>query len=301
MQLLSNKNTGDTLTAAEWNQPMKEIENVITRNGGVLSGADLTQLTTGIERFASKATLKDVTGTTNAIVLTTPPPFTAETSLYQGLRIRFRLAASVVAGPVTINLDSLGVITVEMDSTKAAPQVGIDLQINTVYEAYYNVSTARWYVEGTGGGSSSSFTGVLASDLIITVATATTIPEFSGFQLAANSAYSIEMMLASSITGASKFVDIDHQGPTGYFTAAQTATQAAGATPSIIRGGISPGTPVIFASEPSAAYLTTSLTGYIRTAGTTGALTTTFQLATLVGPDTATFRAGSWIKLKKVS
>jgi len=52
MEQLDNKLTGDTLSAAEWNQVPAEIQNLITAFGIALSSGDLNQMRKALADFA---------------------------------------------------------------------------------------------------------------------------------------------------------------------------------------------------------------------------------------------------------
>ena len=50
MKELSNKQTGDRLQASEFDQPMKELENIIESTGVILTESSLDQVNTAISR-----------------------------------------------------------------------------------------------------------------------------------------------------------------------------------------------------------------------------------------------------------
>ncbi len=108
MQKLSDKITGSTLTAAEWDELAKELENIIENLGQVLSGGDLNQLGKAIAGYVANGEFYTDSGSATAYVLTviglkqTAPAYT------DGFRAVFR-ADNTNTGASTVNVASLGV------------------------------------------------------------------------------------------------------------------------------------------------------------------------------------------------
>lgn len=70
MQLLNDKVTGSTLLASEWNQPMTELQNIITQSGQLLSSGDLNQLGKGIAQYVANGNYYvDIGGVNNVTLL----------------------------------------------------------------------------------------------------------------------------------------------------------------------------------------------------------------------------------------
>lgn len=109
MQILDNKITGNQLTAAEWNQPMSELQNVIEAFGFTLNGADVTQVLQALSVLNARQGYYVIDGssTANSWVLdTTWGPF-VPTALTDGLQVRF-VAPNDNAGPsLTITVGGL--------------------------------------------------------------------------------------------------------------------------------------------------------------------------------------------------
>lgn len=108
MQDLNDKATGNTLTAAEWNEVPSEIQNIIEGLGITLSGADLNQLGKGIAGYVANGNFYTDSGAADAYVLTkigakqTLPEYT------DGMIVEF-LAGNDNTGASTINVAGLGV------------------------------------------------------------------------------------------------------------------------------------------------------------------------------------------------
>jgi len=109
MQDLNDKVTGNTLTAAEWNEIPSELQNVITALGQTLSGADFNQLGKAIAGYAANGTFYTDGGAADAYVLTAigtgkqAPP-----SYIDGMLAAF-LVTNTNTGASTVNVASLGV------------------------------------------------------------------------------------------------------------------------------------------------------------------------------------------------
>ncbi len=151
MQSLTGKNTGDFLTADEWNQLPQEVQNVITNAGQTLTNADLNQLGRAIAAYVANGSFFNDTGAANAHVLT--PIGTNQTGIAyaNGDTVRFVPANANTSTTVTINVNGLGVANlVNADGT--GPVIG---QLNTqdIVEAYYDLANTRFVIIAGGGGA----------------------------------------------------------------------------------------------------------------------------------------------------
>jgi len=101
----ANKNTGDTLTAAEWNQT-GSLNNFIQSTGQTLSTADLNQSAKAAAQYGSGNYFTD-SGVANAYLLSPIGSMQSAAAYFDGMEIRFR-AANASSGASTINVNSLG-------------------------------------------------------------------------------------------------------------------------------------------------------------------------------------------------
>lgn len=102
----ASKNTGDTLTAAEWNQT-GSLNNLIQSTGQTLSTADLNQSGKAAAQYGSGNFFTD-SGAANAYDLSPIGSMQSATAYFDGMEIRFR-AANASSTASTINVNSLGV------------------------------------------------------------------------------------------------------------------------------------------------------------------------------------------------
>ena len=117
MEDLNDKVTGNTWSAAESNQPMSELQNVITSNGQSLTNADLNQLGKAIANYVASGDEYTDSGSANAIVLNVLTGLQGPSTYFNRQKVGFRKAATNT-GPVTINVNGLGVLDVK-DQTGA--------------------------------------------------------------------------------------------------------------------------------------------------------------------------------------
>lgn len=94
MQDLDGKITGNTLGASEWNEPMTELQNIITQSGQALSGGDLNQVGKGIAKLGSGGDFGTDSGSANLVTLTQAIGMQVPTALFTGMTIRFYALAS---------------------------------------------------------------------------------------------------------------------------------------------------------------------------------------------------------------
>ena len=106
--LIVDKNTGDELTAAEFNQIPDELEKVITDSGQAPSAADVEQVTKAIYRLASEASWYTDSGVANAYVLTSAGGVTNLPGNFDGKLLRFT-PNNTNTGPSTVNPNGDGV------------------------------------------------------------------------------------------------------------------------------------------------------------------------------------------------
>ena len=137
MQVLNTKATGDTLPASEWNQPMSELQNVITALGQSLTDSDLNQLGKAIAGYVGSGDAYIDGGSANAVTLSPITGLVAPPQYTDRMRVRYR-KASTNTGAVTINVAGIG-------SLKLLDQFGADLLsgdlVNGVdYDAFYDLT-----------------------------------------------------------------------------------------------------------------------------------------------------------------
>lgn len=122
MQDLNDKITGNTLTAAEWNEVPSELQNVIEALGITLSGADLNQLGKAIAGYVANGNYYTDGGAADAYVLSTIGSKQSPTAYTDGMSVLFRPVANNT-GACTVNVAGLGVKSVKT-SAGADPAAG---------------------------------------------------------------------------------------------------------------------------------------------------------------------------------
>jgi hypothetical protein len=161
MDDLSTKSTGSLLTAIEWNEVPKEIQNVITSAGETLSGSDLHQLSKAVQTYASDGDFYTGAGTANAITLTTVSPRQSPSTITNGMRVRW-VAAATNTGATTLNLSGISTKNLKLPGAFALP-AGM-IKVGNSYEAIYHSSGDFWELQDS-----------LSNKLDINNAAATTI------------------------------------------------------------------------------------------------------------------------------
>ncbi len=141
MELLNDKNTGDSLTAAEWNQVPSELQNVITQTGQALTAADLNQLGKGIAQYVSNGDFYTDSGAANAYVLTQIGSKQASTAYVDGMRIRF-LPGNVNTSASTVNVATLGVKSIVNFNGNA--MTGGELPAGEPARAFFDLANDRF-------------------------------------------------------------------------------------------------------------------------------------------------------------
>jgi hypothetical protein len=106
VQELSDKILGGNLTADEWNEVAKELENLITDTGNSLSDLDLDQIGKAIAGMVAASDYYTAGGTANALTATKigakqAPRTGALDAVHDGLRVRLRPGA-VNTGAATL-------------------------------------------------------------------------------------------------------------------------------------------------------------------------------------------------------
>jgi hypothetical protein len=157
MQSLIGKITGDSLTAAEWNQLPTEVQNVITGLGISLSSGDLNQLGKAIAGYVANGEFYTDSGAADAYVLSAIGSKQAPPAYTDGMRVRFAPANSNT-GASTVNVAGLGVKSIKT-AAGADPAAGI-LQASTWIQVVYD-NAAGYFVIDTVGQSQYSADPIL--------------------------------------------------------------------------------------------------------------------------------------------
>lgn len=136
MQNIPTKNTGDSLTAAEFNQIPDELENAITDTGQSLSGGDLFQLSKAIANMVASGDFYTDSGAADAYVLGTIGSKKGPTLYATGTRVRF-VVGNTNTGASTANINALGVKSITLDG---AALIGSELVAGRIVELRYDSS-----------------------------------------------------------------------------------------------------------------------------------------------------------------
>ena len=137
---LSDKITGGTLTAVEWSNHSKELENVITKTGGTLNNSD-DSLVKAIDSIA-KTSLYTDSGGVNSVVLTrTLTGVTTIETLFNGMSIFFT-PNNINTGASTLNINGLGNKPLIFNGS---PLTANFLNPNNMYIAHYNGTSFEMY------------------------------------------------------------------------------------------------------------------------------------------------------------
>lgn len=107
MELLSNKNEGETLRVGEWSQAAKEIESVITVNGQALSSGDLDQLGQSISEYVAVSSFYTSSSGPVNYIATPIGSFQAPQAYSIGMTVRIRPNQDNT-GAATIDVNGLG-------------------------------------------------------------------------------------------------------------------------------------------------------------------------------------------------
>jgi len=109
MQDLNDKNTGNSLSANEWNQQPTELQNIIEQRGITLSGLDLNQVGKAIAGYAANGSFFTDSGAANNYVLTPISLIQAPPNYRDGDEIVFLPANNSTGLPCTVNRAGAGV------------------------------------------------------------------------------------------------------------------------------------------------------------------------------------------------
>jgi hypothetical protein len=166
MQNIPTKNTGDSLTAAEFNDIPDELENAITSAGITLSGADVTQLAKAIAHYVGNSSFYTDTGVADAYVATVIGTNKAPPAYVDGMVVEFKIG-NTNTGASTINVDGLGVKNIT--GTAAAG----DLTAGNFIKLRFNIGSGEFDILVNGAFDVSKFlrndqSGILTGDLVVT-------------------------------------------------------------------------------------------------------------------------------------
>jgi hypothetical protein len=125
MKEISNKVLGGgggtgVLTAVDWNEVPKELENIIEAHGLTLSSGDLNQLGKAIASYVGGGDFYTDSGAADAYVLGIVGSNQAPEQLADGLRIRF-VPGSTNTGASTVNQAGLGVKDIRTSDGSVLP------------------------------------------------------------------------------------------------------------------------------------------------------------------------------------
>lgn len=144
MQDLNDKVTGNSLTAAEWNQVPSEIQNVIEGLGITLSGGDLNQLGKAIAGYVANGQFYVDSGAADAYVLAPVGSKQAPPAYTDGFKIAF-LATNVNTGASTVNVGGLGVKNITDRYGNAL--LNGDVPTSIISTAYYDASAGEFVLD----------------------------------------------------------------------------------------------------------------------------------------------------------
>lgn len=188
MQNIATKGTGDSLTAAEWNQVPDELENAITDSGQVLSGADLYQVSKSMATYAAGGAYYTDSGAADAYVLSTVGSKRAPTAYFDGMEIEF-IAGNPNTGASTVNVAALGVVDIKTVAGAALPADAI--QATTITKAVYNAAAGDFFLTSSADNttyddSADPFTGTTVQAMIANLASYSTSLAASGYTVLPN-------------------------------------------------------------------------------------------------------------------
>lgn len=161
-----SKNTGDSLSATEFNQIPSELENLITKAGITPSAADLFQLVKGVGNLAQTADFVVDSGAANAYVLSAINPRPGATQLQDGMRFRF-LPGNSSTGASTANGIGTGSKAIKRGGPTGLDTQAGDITLALMTEIVYDLAHDVYYIPsayiasggGGGGGGTSKRVG----------------------------------------------------------------------------------------------------------------------------------------------
>lgn len=143
MQDLNDKITGNTLTAAEWNEVPSELQNIIENLGQTLSGADLNQVGKGIAGYVANGIFYTDSGIEDSYVLSVIGLKQIAPDYTNGFEISF-IPGNTNTGASIINVAGLGVKDLK-DATGADLAAGI-LPTTFPINAYFNLAADEFRI-----------------------------------------------------------------------------------------------------------------------------------------------------------
>jgi len=129
--------TGDTLTAAQFIQPMSEVQNIIEDLGITLSAGDLNQLGKAIAGYVANSTFYTDSGIANAYVLTKIGSKQTATAYTDGFFVSF-IAGNVNSSTSTVNVAGLGVKNIVLPGGVALAAGDISGRIEISFDSANN-------------------------------------------------------------------------------------------------------------------------------------------------------------------
>ena len=134
MQDLNDKITGNTLTAAEWNELPSEVQNVIEALGQTLTSGDLNQLGKSIAGYVANSTHYTDSGIADAYVLTKIGSKQTAPSYTDGFSTSF-ITSNPGTGAATVNVAGLGVKNIKLYGGADPGKNDISTRVNLVFDA----------------------------------------------------------------------------------------------------------------------------------------------------------------------
>jgi hypothetical protein len=137
VKLIPNKtdNSGDTLSAEEFNSLKNEIQDIILETGQELSLSTLDQLRKAVSVYSRALYCRDTSSIENIITLSRPASLQDAPAYYNGLTVLFD-TANANTGATTVNLNSLGIKKIRTSSD--TDLVGGEVLANNIYILTYN-------------------------------------------------------------------------------------------------------------------------------------------------------------------
>ena len=142
MRQIPQKNNGDYLQAAEWNDLANESMNSITDVGEGLTSSNVHQLSTAMATYAMVGDFYDDTGSPNAYKLGVNGSFQAPVVYKAGMRARF-IANSTNTGASGVIIESLGIVNL-LDANGNTLQAG-EIVAGQLIDIYFDGIAFRLY------------------------------------------------------------------------------------------------------------------------------------------------------------
>ena len=133
------KNTGDSLTAAEFNQIVDELENLITDSGQTPNQAILVQVARAVIELATVGQFYNDVGAADAYTLATLNGREGIGALLNGQRVRFIADNDTTGGPATVGVNALAVKSIKkFDGASFIDPVAGDIDTDVETELRYD-------------------------------------------------------------------------------------------------------------------------------------------------------------------